>query len=93
MNQDITAVLSYLNPGDTTSKASFNFDIRIGGVNSKLCAKVLIEKYYENDQETGSSVAGTTITSRGYNVGWNSYDNTCTINSPNRVERAIFYKF
>ncbi|MDD5165700.1 MAG: hypothetical protein PHG25_04185 [Candidatus Pacebacteria bacterium] len=42
---------------------------------------------------TNGSVTSTTTTvlSRGYNIGWNTSNSTCSLTGPRKVERAILY--
>jgi hypothetical protein len=55
------------------------------------CARVTVFQKY--DDSSGTNIPVTTIESRGYNMGWNSVDSTCTIKSVKRVERAIRYTY
>lgn len=94
VNQSITMFPTFPNasPGLSDGPGMFTFDLRMGPT-SKACANVTVLKYYKLDTALDSLVPATTIESRGYNVGWNTGNNTCSVNSPNRVERAIRYTF
>lgn len=72
-----------ITPTYTTNPFVFSFDFNI---NANSCARVLVRKEYMNISGFGN-ISVTTITSRGYNTGWNG--TTCSVPSPRRVERAL----
>ncbi len=90
INQSITMFPTF--PNNDNGTGLFTFDIRMGS-NSKSCAKVTVLKYYELNSNLGIYAPASRIESRGYNTGWDTNTNTCSINSPNRVERAIRYTY
>ncbi len=94
LNQSITIFPTFPNtfPGGNDGTGLFTFDLRMGA-NSKACAKVSVLKYYALDTTLNSMVPTSRIESKGYNVGWSTANNTCSVNSPNRVERAIRYTY
>lgn len=94
LNQSITMFVTFPNtfPGGNDGTGLFSFDLRMGAT-SKACAKVSVLKYYALDTSLNSLVPTSRIESKGYNVGWNTANNTCSVNSPNRVERAIRYTY
>lgn len=67
---------------DTSNPSApyYTFDVNLNG---QSCAKVKVTK------------AGklTTIESRGYNIGWDTSGNGCSVASPRRVERALRYTY
>lgn len=94
LNQSITMFPTFPNtfPGGNDGTGLFTFDLRMGST-SRSCAKVSVLKYYALDTTLNSMVPTSRIESKGYNVGWNTSNNTCSVNSPNRVERAIQYTY
>lgn len=50
------------------------------------CAKVTVDKYVAVPQRV-------VIESRGYNIGYNSSNNTCSMSHPRKVERAFRYSY
>lgn len=94
MNQSITMFPSFPNtfPGGNDGTGLFTFDLKMGSI-SKSCAKVTVLKYYVLDSALGAYVPASRIESRGYNLGWDTNNNLCSVNSPNRVERAIRYTY
>ena len=76
--------------GESDGSAKFEFAIKIGGTESNACANIYVLKHYVLDRDLGE-IPETIIESRGYNLGWNSSSNTCDVNGPRRVERAIRY--
>lgn len=67
---------------------SFKFDIKMQ--NSAACASIFTDKVLSQDGY-GNWLSTTTITSKGYNIGWNTGASTCSDPSPRRVERALKY--
>jgi hypothetical protein len=68
----------------------FSFDIKLS---NGACSIVTVDKTYYNsptDSPDAGYVPRTTITSKGYNIGWDTSGNTgCNQPSPRRVERAL----
>ncbi len=64
----------------TLDNKKYTFSVNLNGFS---CANVEVIK----------NLADTDIYSYGYNLGWNSSDNTCSSASPRRVERAIHYHY
>lgn len=64
------------------SVSTFNFDININDIS---CARITIAK--------NTSPVGTSIESKGYNVGANKSQNTCLGTSPKKVERDLYYTY
>lgn len=56
------------------------FDVNL---NDSSCATVIVTK----------SPTGTSIESRGYNIGWDSVARKCNLPSPKRVERVLYYTY
>jgi hypothetical protein len=79
-SQDITPDYT----GDS-AEGTFTFPINM---NDSACAVVTIDKYFVDDPVLGL-ILQTTITSRGYNLGWDSDTETCDNPSPRRVERGL----
>lgn len=96
MGQSVTDEPDFPNtfPGGNDGYGVFYFNIKTANPNSsdKSCVVIKVEKFYEKD-ENNNYVPATTIESRGYNMGWTTSNNTCSVNSPKRVERAIRYSF
>ncbi len=90
INQAITIFPTFPNADNGTGL--FTYDLRMS-TSSKSCAKVTVLKYYQLDPDLNVYAPGSRIESRGYNMGWDTNTSTCSINSPNRVERAIRYTF
>jgi len=67
----------FVNNGGTTV-ASFDLNL-----NNISCATVTVTK----------GPTGTSIQSRGYNIGWNSATSKCNLPSPKRVERVLYYTY
>ncbi len=88
INQAITIFPIF--PNNDNGTGLFTYDVRMS-TSSKACAKVTVLKYYQLNSNLNVYAPGSRIESRGYNMGWNTNDSTCSINSPNRVERAIRY--
>jgi hypothetical protein len=65
--------------GAGTTVARFDLNL-----NNSSCATVIVTK---------SQTTGTSIQSRGYNVGWDSSTSKCNIPSPKRVERVLYYTY
>ena len=69
---------------------TFNTPFSIDGTIIKSCARVTVDKYYAPNPGLGGVMYPyTTITSYGYNIGWDINKKDCSSQSPRKVERAI----
>jgi hypothetical protein len=79
-------------PGESGNTGTFTFytPFSTDGTSNKSCAAVTVDKYVALDPDfSNAPYTYTTITSRGYNIGWNSTPGDCSNASPKKVERAI----
>ena len=75
---------------DPTYTFTFYTPFSTDGTNNKSCAAVTVDKYYVSYPGSLTVIwPTTTITSRGYNIGWNSGPGDCSTPSPKKLERAI----
>ncbi len=74
---------NYPDPGDP----EIFIQRRLGSPGTS-CARITIKRDYDAD-----GFVVTTIDSRGYNTGWDVNNETCSLTSAKRVERAIVFKF
>lgn len=75
-----SATVSKTSSGGIYGTYSYTFDIRLGDT---TCSRVTLNKSYIN----GS--IQTEILTRGYNMGWDYTNSTCTKPNTRRVERAL----
>jgi Tfp pilus assembly protein PilX len=75
---DATTIGAPFSSNSGTTVARFDLNL-----NSISCATVIVTK----------SPTGTSIESRGYNIGWNKDTSKCNLASPKRVERVLYYTY
>ena len=76
--------------------STYNFDVKMQDNGSSACSSVTVAvntHWKVDSQVPGGFDAQTVVTSKGYNLGWNSTSKTCSDASPRRVERAIVYTY
>ena len=75
---DTAVGVPFSDDGAGTTVARFDLNL-----NNSSCATVIVTK----------SPTGTSIQSRGYNIGWDSTALKCNLASPKRVERVLYYTY
>jgi Tfp pilus assembly protein PilX len=84
---------TYTGDENQPSAAHYEFNLLIG--TNLSCAIVTVDKGYTyetvpvGDQTIVTTSATTTILSKGYNIGWNTTESSCTASSTKKVERAL----
>jgi Tfp pilus assembly protein PilX len=87
-----SATGNYPNEIEPTYTFTFYTPFSTDGTSNQSCAYVTVDKYYApNLVVSDPTYRYTTITSRGYNIGWNknAAPPDCSSPSPKKVERAI----
>lgn len=73
-------------PSRSSATTTIQIPITNGG---GACA--IIQAYYSAANSDGDGATVYYIDAHGYNIGWDSTSNTCSLYGPRRVERALRY--